>query len=242
MTIERIINGTVYEFPEGTLPAVIKRFELSKAAAAPDAEPQAQPNAPRASSNTKPFLPNALGAGLQGLSMGFSDEAIARMRSMMDRRPGSYDDYLQAERSGLHKYSEENPITAGVSELAGGLAPALLTGGAGAIPAVARTAPRLASMLAGSSPSILRMMGMGAGQGAVTAAGTSEKPLSDMPSEMVMGAGAGAVAAGGLGLAGRYVATPAFKYLKNVMGFGDKNQMADIAIAKALAKDGLILD
>lgn len=241
MTIERVINGTIYEFPDGTKEAVINRFQASKsgnATTTPAAAPSSAPSvAPRPGSNIKPFAPNALGHGLQGLSMGFSDEAIAKMRQMMGH--GKYEDLVRAEREGLSKYGAAHPVAAGASELAGGVIPAVATGMAGALPTVARVAPRLAGMLSGSSPSILRMMGMGAGQGAVTAAGTSEKPVGDLPGEMAMGAGAGATGAGALGLAGKYVAMPAFRYLKNAMGFGDKNRMADIAVAKALQKDGL---
>ena len=243
MTIERVINGTIYEFPDGTPPATIKRFEASKSAPATGsytntgAAPAAAPVAQRPTPGVKPFASGVLGHGLQGLSMGFSDEAIAKARQMMGH--GKYEDLVRAEREGLRKYGEEHPVIAGTSEIAGGLVPAVFTGGLGAFTNIARTAPRLASVIGGKSPSVLRMMGYGAGSGAVTAAGTTEKPLNELPSEMAMGAGAGTVAAGTLGLGGKYIAAPAFKYLKNVMGFGDSNKMADLAIVKALQKDGL---
>ena len=87
MTIERIINGTIYEFPDGTPPATIKRFEAAKSAPATGAysnttaAPTAAPVVQRPTPGVKPFASGVLGHGLQGLSMGFSDEAIAKARA-----------------------------------------------------------------------------------------------------------------------------------------------------------------
>jgi hypothetical protein len=173
--------------------------------------------------------------------MGFSDEAIARLRSMGGNQ--SYEDLVKAEREGLRKYAEENPRTAVASELGGALVPALFTGGAGAIPAVSKAVgPKLAGMLFGKAPSIPRMMGYGAGSGAVTAVGTSEKPPGELGGEAVKGATVGAVTTGTLGLLGKYVAMPAFNKIKQSLGFGDANKAADLAIVKALEKDGMTPD
>jgi hypothetical protein len=173
--------------------------------------------------------------------MGFSDEAIARLRSMGGGQ--SYEDLVKAEREGLRKYAEENPRTAVASELGGALVPALFTGGAGAIPAVSKAVgPKLAGMLFGKAPSIPRMMGYGAGSGAVTAVGTSEKPPGELGGEAVKGATVGAVTTGTLGLLGKYVAMPAFSKIKQSLGFGDSNKAADLAIVKALEKDGMTPD
>jgi hypothetical protein len=173
--------------------------------------------------------------------MGFSDEAIARLRSMGGNQ--SYEDLVKAEREGLRKYAEENPRTAVASEFGGALVPALFTGGAGAVPSVSKAVgPKLAGMLFGKAPSIPRMMGYGAGSGAVTAVGTSEKPPSELGGEAVKGATVGAVTTGTLGLLGKYVAMPAFSKIKQSLGFGDANKAADLAIVKALEKDGMTPD
>jgi hypothetical protein len=173
--------------------------------------------------------------------MGFSDEAIARLRSMGGKQ--SYEDLVKAEREGLRKYAEENPRTAVASELGGALVPALFTGGAGAVPSVSKAVgPKLAGMLFGKAPSIPRMMGYGAGSGAVTAVGTSEKPPGELGGEAVKGATVGAVTTGTLGLLGKYVAMPAFSKIKQSLGFGDSNKAADLAIVKALEKDGMTPD
>jgi len=241
MTIERVIDGKIYEFPAGTPEATIRRFTLNKAGT-PDTSATAptapvRPQAPRPNA----MLPGAAGQALQGLSMGFADEAIARMRSMGGDQ--SYEDLVKAEREGLRKYAEENPRTAVASELGGALVPALFTGGAGAIPSVSKAVgPKLASMLFGKAPSIPRMMGYGAGSGAVTAVGTSEKPPGELGGEAVKGATVGAVTTGTLGLLGKYIAMPAFSKIKQSLGFGDANKAADLAIVKALEKDGMTPD
>lgn len=241
MTIERVIDGKIYEFPAGTPEATIRRFTLNKAGTpdSPATAPAAtvRPQAPRPNA----MLPGAAGQALQGLSMGFSDEAIARLRSMGGNQ--SYEDLVKAEREGLRKYAEENPRTAVASELGGALVPALFTGGAGAIPSVSKAVgPKLAGMLFGKAPSIPRMMGYGAGSGAVTAVGTSEKPPGELGGEAVKGATVGAVTTGTLGLLGKYVAMPAFSKIKQSLGFGDANKAADLAIVKALEKDGMTPD
>jgi hypothetical protein len=239
MTIERVIDGKIYEFPEGTPEATIRRFTLNKAGTPDSPAPVApvRPQAPRPNA----MLPGAAGQALQGLSMGFSDEAIARLRSMGGNQ--SYEDLVKAEREGLRQYAEENPRTAVASELGGALVPALFTGGAGAIPAVSKAVgPKLAGMLFGKAPSIPRMMGYGAGSGAVTAVGTSEKPPGELGGEAVKGATVGAVTTGTLGLLGKYVAMPAFNKIKQSLGFGDSNKSADLAIVKALEKDGMTPD
>jgi hypothetical protein len=241
MSKERIINGVIYEFPDSMNEAQIRRFEISKTGGSP---PTSAPGSPRpASTGPRPaaLLDGFGGAALQGLTMGFSDEAIARMRSLGGK--GTYEDYVKAEREGQRKYSEDSPIASTTAELLGGVAPALLTGGAGAIPAVARTVgPKVAGFLAGKAPSVARMMGYGAASGATSAVGTSEKPLEELPAEALKGAASGAALTGTVGTVGKYVAVPAFRKLKSAVGFGDSNKMADLVIAKALQKDGLTPD
>jgi len=240
MTIERAdANGVIHQFPDGTSEAVIQR--VTGTSHAVPAAPRQAPAAPVP--KTQPVLDNALGAALQGLSMGWSDEAIAKLRSMMDSRPhdrnlsslitgqpvpGSYEDYLQAQRQGMRKYSEENPITSTAAELGGSL---LLPGGI----------IKSGGMKAGKAlaPSIMRMMGMGAATGAVSGAGTSEKKdLGGVAEDTALGAVTGAGATGFLSGTGRYVVKPAWDKVKVNMGWTDPNSAANLAIAKALKLDG----
>ena len=243
MTIERVINGVVYEFPDGTPPAVIRKFEANKTAAAPAAAPTApaRPSAPPPA----PMFTGAGGAALQGLTMGFSDEAIARARALGGDR--SYEDYVKAEREAQRKYSEEHPVMSTAAEVAGGALPAVLTGGLSALPGAGATAarvlgPRAAGMLFGQAPSIGRMAAVGAGSGAATAVGTTEKEPADWGGEAMRGAVAGGATAGALGVLGKYILAPAFGKIKMALGFGDANKASDVAIARALEKDGLTPD
>lgn len=239
MAIERVINGVIYEFPEGTSEATIRKFTLNKAGT-PESPTPAAPARPQAN-RPEAFLPGAAGQALQGLSMGFSDEAIARMRALKGDQ--SYEDLVKAEREGLRKYAEENPRTAMASELGGALVPAAFTAGAGMIPQVTRTlGPKVANLLFGTAPSIPRMMGYGAGSGAVTAVGTTEKEPAEWGGEALRGGAAGAVTTGAMGLLGKYAVMPAFRKIKSSLGFGDANKAADLAIVKALEKDGMTPD
>jgi hypothetical protein len=262
--ITKIVNGERLEFPDGTPQAVINRVIAQKSGGSPDgmatmpnpmeARAQAQAAMRQRESRPGPLLPGIVNEALQGATLGFSDEAIAALRAGLDPRqkkglselvtgqpsPGSYEDYLRAEREGMRKYQEENPITSTVANLGGAFAPAVFTGGAGAVPAVSRTVgPRLARMLFGETPSVGRMAATGAGAGAVSAVGTSEKPISEAPGEAALGAVTGGATAGALGLLGQYVAMPAYRQIKRMMGFDDANQMADRLIVDALRKDGV---
>lgn len=242
MTIERVINGAIYEFPAGTSEAVIKRFEAQKsgAAATPNA-PAPRPAAPRPA----PFSTGAGSQLLQGLTFGFGDEAVAGMRSAMGQ--GRYEDLVKSEREALREYSEKNPVTSTAAQVAGGVLPAVFTGGASLVPGVTTAAtkalgPRLAGMLFGNAPTVARTAGTGAVAGGATALGTTEKPIEEWGAEVAKGAVAGGATAGTLALVGKYVAMPAFRRIKQSMGYGDANKAADIAIVRALEKDGLTPD
>ena len=217
-------NGVIHQFPDGTSEAVIQRV-TGTSHAVPAATRQA-PAAP--TKKIEPFMNNALGAAAQGLSMGWSDEAIAAARAMVDRTPGSYDKYLQAQREGMRKYSEENPITSTAAELGGSL---LLPGGI----------IKAGGMKAGKAlaPSIMRMMGIGAATGAVSGAGTSEKKdLGGVAEDTALGGVTGAAATGMFSGLGRYVVKPSWDKVKVGMGWTDPNNAANLAIAKALRLDG----
>jgi hypothetical protein len=239
----RVINGVVYEFDPGTSPEVINRFVAKKSAEGqPAAAPVAAPQTRQAAQGPRPeaALPGYAGQALQGLSMGFSDEAIARLRSAMGG--GEYEDLVKAEREGLRKFAEQHPVSSGIAEIGGAVLPAILTGGASAVPSVARAAPRTAALLSGSKPTIGRTTALGAGSGALSAVGTSEKPLAETFEDAMQGAGAGGATTLGLGLVTKYAAAPAFQALKRAMGFGNADRMADVSIAQALAKDGYTPD
>lgn len=240
----RVIDGKVYVFEPGTSEATIQRFVTQKQAqASPDAS---TPVLTRTSATTPapappaPFAPGYGGQALQGLTFGFSDEAIAAMRAAANK--GSYEDLLKAEREGLRKFQEQHPITSTAAELTGAVVPAVLTGGLSLLPGAARAgstrAPQIATLLSGQKPSMARTTALGAGAGALSAVGTSEKPLAEQFEEALKGGALGGGATFGLGLVGKYAVSPAFQAVKRSLGFGDADRMADVAIAQALAKDG----
>ena len=241
MPIERVIGGVIYEFPDNTPEAVIRRFETQKSGTPSPVAPTPVPRAPR---------PEAFSTGpgsqfLQGLTMGFSDEAIAALRAAKGQ--GKYEDLVKAEREALRKYGEERPVVGGAAELAGAIAPAVINGGASLIPGASRAlaqriGPRAAELLLGTKPTVGRMAATGAGTGAVTAVGTSEQPGLELPAEAAKGAVLGGAGAGAVGAIGKYVAAPAFARLKTSLGFGSADRAADLAIAQALRKDGLTPD
>lgn len=242
MTIERVINGAIYEFPTGTSEAVIKRFEAQKMGATPTpSTPPARPAAPRPA----PFSTGAGSQLLQGLTFGFGDEAVAGMRSAMGQ--GNYEDLVKSEREALRQYSEKNPVTSTAAQVAGGVLPAVFTGGASLIPGVTTATtkalgPKIAGMLFGKAPTVARTAGTGAVAGGATALGTTEKPIEEWGGEVTKGAIAGGATAGTLALLGKYAVMPAFQRIKQSMGYGDANKAADLAIVRALERDGMTPD
>jgi hypothetical protein len=240
MTIERVINGAIYEFPTGTPEAVMKRFEAQKTGAA------TTPTAPRpAAPRPAPFSTGAGSQMLQGLTFGFGDEAVAGMRSAMGQ--GNYEDLVKSEREALREYSEKNPVTSTAAQVTGGVIPAVLTGGASLIPSVTTATtkalgPKLAGMLFGKGPTVARTAGTGAVAGGATALGTTEKPIEEWGGEVTKGAIAGGATAGTLALLGKYAVMPAFQRIKQTMGYGDANKAADLAIVRALERDGMTPD
>jgi hypothetical protein len=114
-------------------------------------------------------------AGMQGATLGFGDEAIARVRSKLENRP--YEDLLAEERASYKQFSDQYPLTSLGAEVVGGIIP---TAASFAIPGaqplgVARagqTVGRVAkafqspvAKLAGTSGGVGFVSGMGAGEG-----------------------------------------------------------------------------
>ena len=75
MPIERVIGGVIYEFPDNTPEATIRRFEATKTGGAPASSgpAPARPSGQRPA----PFSTGAGSQALQGLTMGFSEVPTA---------------------------------------------------------------------------------------------------------------------------------------------------------------------
>ena len=130
----------------------------------------------------------------QGASLGFSDEAIAMARSILEKR--KYEEVVKEEREALERFAKESPVISTVAELGGGIAPALLTGGGTAVAGAAR---------AGIGAAAKKAAIEGAKFGAVTALGKTEQ-LAEKPieaaEEVAKGAATGGLFSGALGAAG----------------------------------------
>jgi len=130
---------------------------------------------------------------LQGLTLGFSDE-IASAISAGEVSGPEYDRQMAMRRYAREEFEEENPGMALTGEILGGLAPGLLTGGAGLALAGGKTALRQGGK-AGLARLVGTEAGVGAGTGAIAGAGTAD------PGERGAGAGLGAGLGFGLGVA-----------------------------------------
>lgn len=130
---------------------------------------------------------------LQGLTLGFSDEIASAIAAGGVSGP-EYERQMAARKFAREDFEEENPGMALTGEILGGLAPGLLTGGAGLALAGGKTALRQGGKM-GLGRLIGTEAGVGAGTGAIAGAGTAD------PGERGAGAGLGAGIGGTLGVA-----------------------------------------
>lgn len=120
----------------------------------------------------------------QGASFGFADEIAAGIESALDSGK-TYEEALAENRKIMEKGFEANPKTAFAGEITGGVTSTLPLGGAGT--GAAKAAPTLAKAVSTGAK-------IGGGVGALTAAGKSDKDITDGDfwGEVVAGAGTGA--------------------------------------------------
>lgn len=132
------------------------------------------------------LLPNSLGAGLAGLSMNFSDEAIGSLRGIfgsdadvVSRATGMtpIESGKALERFGQQRYMEESPAKAIGSETVGAMFPALLSRG--------RTTPESGAAMLGKAAAAGFVGGYG---------GTEQDKFSEQMQESAIMGGVSAVA------------------------------------------------
>lgn len=178
-------------------------------------------------------------AALQGLTMGFSDEAEARFRAA--RGEGRYEDILAGLRQAKQRFEQQAPIGSTVAEMVGSV-PTMALGGFGtarmlaAVPgAAARMSPLTTGMAGAATTSGIT--------GAISGAGQAE------PNERTSGAGTGAA----LGVVTGPVSQVATNVVRGAVSKGlevgrsavgmDATQQfqrrADIKLLQALRRDGL---
>ncbi len=124
-------------------------------------------------------------AGLQGLTFGFSDEAEAAVKSLLNKKP--YEQNLAAIQFSKQQFEYEEPVKAAAAEVVGSIPTAFLAGAgavraAQAMPSVTRALQALPT----SAKGIAAVTGAGATFGGVTGAGTAE------PGQRLEGAKTGA--------------------------------------------------
>lgn len=140
---------------------------------------------------SQPFPPqvspveSAIRGGAQGLSMGFADEATARLESILKGVP--YEQALQESRQAYRQAQEANPVTYTGSEIVGGIAPAF-------IPGVGQAA---------TGAKLGRLAIAGAGTGALSGLGYSE---GQNIGEIARDVGIGGALGGALPVMGRGIA------------------------------------
>ena len=135
----------------------------------------------------------------QGVTLGWADEIEAAVRSVVPESLGGrkYDVIRDEIRKKLTDYKKENSGKAITAEVVGAILPtviaAVATGGT-AIPAAV--------------PTIGRLIGIGAVEGGITGAGTSEAPtVAGVVGDTASGAATGAVLSPAIVLGGRQLAT-----------------------------------
>lgn len=166
---------------------------------------------------------------LQGLTLGFSDE-IGSVIDAGEFSGPDYDRQMAARKFAREDYEEENPGMALTGEILGGLAPGLLTGGAGLALAGGKTAIRQ-----GGKMGLGRLIGTeaaaGGTSGAIAGAGTAD------PGQRGEGAKLGGALGAGAGVLLPTVGTgvkAGFNKARTGLGLVGKEESEDLAKRKLL--------
>lgn len=221
-------------------------------AAFPDDTPEAEIAAAIESHSSKPGVTGgdvARGA-LQGATLNFGDElragASAALGSLMGQGGFGdlYDSTVDYERRKMDEFSQNHPVAAGASQVAGGL----LTGiPAGARMAATQGGKALAANIAskGLMGRIGAQAGLGAVSGGVTGAiggaGNAES-MGDIPREAAQGATLGAVAGGLLGGATEGLMTGGRAAVEGIRRARDPAIQASRNLEKAAQRAGTTVD
>jgi len=175
---------------------------------------------------------------LQGLSLGFSDEAEAGLKALAGQ--GTYEQNLAAISLAKQEFEQESPGTALTAEIAGSV-PLTLLGGLGAM-RLAATAPGMAARISPAVTGITGATATGAATGGLAGAGTAQ------PGQRLAGAAVGAPLGGALGGAAQPVARLGGATVqrgldigRSIVGTGtrDFQRRADTRLLQALQRDGI---
>lgn len=179
----------------------------------------------------------------QGLGFGFGDEAIARVRAAMEKRP--YEDVLREEREAYQRFTEKNPLVALGTEVVSGAIPSVAAafipggqaasavGGARTMQAAQRLASVLPNMMKGQTA---RMAGTAGVQGAISGAGTATE--GERGAGALQG-GATSAVAGPVIAKGAQLVGAGSKAIKNKIApsASSVDQRANEKVLEAMARD-----
>lgn len=238
MSLVEMPNGEYVDVPDDITPEALNRIKAQYPASRKQKVAAGQPRKSKEQEsvdkdvdfryNYKNFLgqhnmrPGAQGSLMKGLTFGFMDEigagALAATagvgKALWNRDIGeigrTYTHERDVQRELQRRYEEENPVTAGVSEITGAVLNPIGTGAKG-LQAVGRGAEAIGLSGVGrafggagerlaASGAIPQAVAAGALQGSLNAAGNADS-LYDVPGAMLQGAGLGAVTGGALGTA-----------------------------------------
>jgi hypothetical protein len=194
----------------------------------------------------EPSTLSDLGTGAaQGLTFGFSDEALAALRAAhnvattektIKDLPSLYRQLQQLEQEKVRKAKEASPYAYFAGELGGGVLPALFTGG-GTAAARGATAVAEGAKAASFLPSVVRGAKLGAGYGALAGAGTSEAGIEDT-AELAKDIGKGVLGGGTFGA----VAGAAGDLVKKgIEAAGENRTLRQMGVAFAKGEEGVPL-
>ena len=179
----------------------------------------------------------------QGLGFGFGDEAIARVRAAMEKRP--YEDVLREEREAYQRFTEKNPLVALGTEVVSGAIPsvaaAFIPGGQVASAMGATRTMQAAQRLSSVLPQIMkgptaRMAGTAGVQGAIAGAGTATE--GERGAGALQGGATSAVAGPVIAKGAQFVGQ-AGKAIKNRVApsASSVEQRANEKVLEAMARD-----
>jgi len=178
-------------------------------------------------------------AALQGLTMGFSDEAEARLRA--SRGEGRYEDILAGLRQAKQQFEQQAPIGSTLAEMAGSI-PTMALGGLGAarmMASIPGAAARMSPLLTGATGAATT----GGITGAISGAGEAE------PGQRMAGAAFGGATGAALGPVGQVATGMASGAVRKGLEIGRSaigvdttrqfQNRADLKLLQALRRDGL---
>jgi hypothetical protein len=140
------------------------------------------------------YLESLLRGSAQGLSFGGSEEITGGVESLLSNK--SYEQARDEAREKNRLAQEANPITYTLGEIGGAVAPTIASA---FIPGGQAGTAVGAANIATKAPTLLRLAGMGAGQGALSGLGYSEgQNASEIAQDVATGGAMGAVIPAGL--------------------------------------------